>query len=561
MRNARWIAVVTAFVLEGCSTLSAIFGCPQHTITIGAVPQSTAPMALYQLVQEQQPSSAWVEQMLRESTPDATLRPLDAGADRTLSRVPMRLLQAHFEEGQLRAWFDTTNGDAIVFPRMRRLQPMSTQAQQIAEKSTIAALSRLDLGTAEKTSELRYQAQRTTTVYAAEMSSTGTSTSMTPGSTQAKLMYRRAQRMVGPYRVEGPGSRAVVGIGADGQLESFTRAWRRAEKVDLPITPLDENEVIKQIREQVEPFRPSGDINVKIDIAYYDANQTYIQPVYRFIVRITNSANEQPVLMVGYAPYMKEWEQLPKLASPALKLDQPQNSGGVGPNHVAPAIQPLTGTRPVRIARYVFRPSSEPTHPEFRASAMAFWTGIRAGTGIVDTAFVDEATSEDLTTNLQTAQSEVVLVEAHGQPRRVFMSGLFDDPIEFSTLTLPRTPGAPATDLILHSCAVIPSPVDDANWAKPWLGVLGAARTVVGYRTNLYYSDGAMAAYSAELRNRGAIIGSWLHEVASLSTYEDDASFPVGKPAALGLCANQYDTIYDPIERAAPTCIAIWWIN
>jgi hypothetical protein len=521
-------------------------------------------MALYRLVQEE-PANSLAEQLLRESSPDATLSPLDAGADlNTTSRPPMKPIQAHFEDGQLRAWFNTKNGDAIVFPRMRRLEPMSPQAQKTATKSTIEALARLELGTTEPTSELRYKPQPTSVVYAAETSSVVPSADATNGTARAKLMYRRAQRMVGPYRVEGPGSRALVGIGADGQLESFTRAWRRAEKVNEPMAPLDDDEVIARIQRQVEQFRSSGNIDVKIDIAYYDSNVTYIQPVFRFTVRITNGGNEQPVFMIGYVPYMKEWEPLPKLAANPPKVDRLRNSAAMRTGNVAPLIQPLTaaGGRPVRVARYVFRPSSDPTHPEFRASAVAFWTGMRAGTGVVDSVFIEEASSEQLTDNLENAQTEVVLVEAHGEPRRVFMDGLFDDPLEFAGLELPRTPRTPATDLILHSCAVIASPIDVEDWYTPWKGVLGATRSVVGYRTNLYYTDGAMAAYGEELRNRAPIIGSWLHEVASLSVYDDiDPASPVGRPAALGLCANQYDTIYDPIDRSAPSCIAIWWIN
>lgn len=61
------------------------------------------------------------------------------------------------------------------------------------------------------------------------------------------------------------------------------------------------------------------DIDVNdISIAYYDANRNYLQPVYRFTVRIRHSNQDRKAataddFVIGYVPLAKKYEPLPRL--------------------------------------------------------------------------------------------------------------------------------------------------------------------------------------------------------------------------------------------------------
>jgi len=148
-----------------------------------------------------------------------------------------------------------------------------------------------------------------------------------------------AVRYAAGFRVYGQGSHAVISIANNGVVVGALRRWRTASEAERVPTIITSEQARESIERQLRPMTLAEGTKAtvdKIDIAYYDANANYLQPVYRFEATIT-PANERvsPIKVAGYVPLAKELEPIPDLSrkpeGPAPRMpkqDSRQNGAG-----------------------------------------------------------------------------------------------------------------------------------------------------------------------------------------------------------------------------------------
>jgi hypothetical protein len=183
-------------------------------------------------------------------------------------------------------------------------------------------------------------------------------------------VYVSARRFVAGLPVEGLGSRALLTIGSGGVVEGMTRVWKAAKTLGMVRPSLNAQQVQDEITRQLQPVLNGADAVVdSIGLAYYDANGAFLQPVYRFTVRVhpesadkaSTSADE---FLRGYVPLAKLLEPLPSLDSSGAA--SPTTARTPTPKVLAPE---SSAANTISVGMYVVRNDD----PGWDNDANAFW--------------------------------------------------------------------------------------------------------------------------------------------------------------------------------------------
>jgi hypothetical protein len=119
---------------------------------------------------------------------------------------------------------------------------------------------------------------------------------------------------------------------------------------------------------------------------------------------------------------------------------------------------------------------------------------------------------------------------------------------------------------IIHSCEVIPSPSDTADWYSMWWNIFGGLHTVVGYRTIMYIADGALNPYGVQLRLGAPVVAAWLGTVMSLSAYSGGptgvmhgVTKHLGRPSTISMSNQVNDSVYDTSAQPRAGSLTTFW--
>ena len=111
-----------------------------------------------------------------------------------------------------------------------------------------------------------------------------------------KLRTVRFGRRLGGMRVEGPGSRMIVHLGEDGELQGASRRWHEFDA--LPIAAAEKNTPEDLARLLNRRMRQSGSAQMASEIepqsatlVLYDDGEGYAEPVIRFEFELTIETN------------------------------------------------------------------------------------------------------------------------------------------------------------------------------------------------------------------------------------------------------------------------------
>jgi hypothetical protein len=132
-----------------------------------------------------------------------------------------------------------------------------------------------------------------------------------PGPTIDKLVTLSYARQLNGIPVIGAGSKIIVNVGDSGEIISMSRRWRELDKpVALSETEvLTESEAYDLIKRQIiSEFgeRASFEV-VQTQIAYFDNNGSYVQPVFAFQTKIQPADQKLPAIdYVGVVPAMRK---------------------------------------------------------------------------------------------------------------------------------------------------------------------------------------------------------------------------------------------------------------
>jgi hypothetical protein len=513
-----------------------------------------------------------LNRLLAESPTPAKLESLGKNPFFKKNRLrPPKDLIGVVENESVRAWVNRRTGDAAIYPTLGRLEPLTPAAIEALAQRARDVFAMPEFITPDET---RFVIDKPNVLNGQTLVRDDSGKVRTEKPKTAYLGYFKAQRLVGDLAVDGPGSRALVALGAKGSVEALTRTWKRAKLLRAVKSGRGNDEVKAEIARQLKPALVNSDVTIdRIELAYYDSNKQFIQPVFRFTARIHHltmdktPARTDDDFVIGYVPFAKAFEPLPVLGrsvgpSPKTAKKASKKPGSSGPA-AAPG-DPIVG-------RYVVRNDDS----GWVNDANAFWNGLQG------------AWTHSLFANSQyywaeprlfTSQKNffinamhLALIEVHGD---WWLYSTLQNCCDLVNINgdIPSpgygpSAGGKLADWIIHSCEVVPAPDDTATWPDPWWTVFGGVRNVVGYRTIMYISDGAGGPYGTSLGNVAPVVSSWLSDVMALNAYSGHPKMaahggvvrPMGRPTTISMCGHDGDSAFSTSSLGRANCLTVWW--
>jgi hypothetical protein len=398
------------------------------------------------------------------------------------------------------------------------------------------------------------------------------------------LLYVSLRRRVNNLRVDGPGSRFTVAVSEDGNIQGAVFYWKAQQAhADKPLATIAGEKVTDAISKQLELTHPHGEVVVKkIELAYFDANKKFLQPVYRYVADLTPASSVskgRTSLLVGYVPLTSDPELLKEvptdLAHDAAAAKPPWHN--MGPPRFTTTLP--KGIDPeIAVGRYI----THDEHTGWARDSEAFWQEL---TTAAPKLFNDTQNYPSRRFMLTSRKDyfvnavDLALIEAHGSPLTVMSHRDFGEDTRFNA-DVPLSGygmqgGGRLKHLIVHSCRVIPAPTDQYYqtdfklWASYWWDLFNGLSSVVGYRSSMFIDDGAGAAMGRNLARGEAVVPAWFGAVTSLNIYEQD-SFAMthcaspdllGRASAIAVCGEGTKATVRDGSSARPTCLEAWWLG
>jgi hypothetical protein len=549
---------------------AAAAAAPKGTIRIpiDLIPDAPGPLPVLTL-RNQKPPVKLVQDLLRgSSSPDVQLLPLSQapylpkGREQALTRI-----LGAFTKDHLVAYVDPRTGDAEMFPALGELKgtpngPDPARAVAITEE----LFGRADVIGADDT---KFAVGEPQDLFGAQ----GVLNGSTGERGAPLLLYVPIRRFVAGYPVYGAGSRGLAVVASDHSVQGFLRRWKTGKTIGTVKDRRTPQQIAFAIRAQLVSLARRSDIEVdSVEVAYYDGNARFLQPVYRFTavehVLPSSPGNERTEdnFLVGFVPIGAAREPIPSLATPPGPLPVlPRKRPAPTTTAAIPPGDPLVG-------RYVVRQDD----PNWVASANSFWNNLTSfwGTFFFTNAQYYWAYPFEFTTSAYyyVNNVHVALTEVHGDWWLYSTLKNCCDLVDVDTdINFPGF-GAAAGGLlaywIIHSCEVVPSPDDTANWPDPWWDVFGGLHSVLGYRTIMYIADGTTGPFGLNLRFGAPVVSAWLNAVSSSSAYSGHPTMvmhgqvkPLGRASTISMCGQENDSVYDVSAQGRANCLRIFWFG
>jgi uncharacterized protein DUF6345 len=520
-------------------------------------------------------------------------------------------LSGAVDDEHLAALVNEQSGDVEVFPSLSRVKPM--RGDEVERAATLARryFSQPEIIGKDDT---RAVAQRPLVLYGQNVERNAGKPTGRPNRA-AYLAYVPLRRFVDRYPVYGLGSRAMLVTGSEGTLQGFVRRWKTGAVFDRVVERRSRNEVAKMILTQLEPSARNANVEVnEVELAYYDGNQDYLQPVYRFTAKISHLPSPDDSrryerrgqqiaddFIIGYVPVGKEFEPIPSLLSPpretpttpdkdnrkrtflspslnevlkpTASLAHYDNRAAPGSNELnSPALQTLPDPT---VGRYVVRNDDS----NWVADANEFWAGLKFSLPFFTTGAPFFTNSQyywaepRLFTNEEqffVDDVNVALIEVHGDWWLYSTNMNCCALVDIQNIPSPGYGSSTGGDLcywIIHSCEVVPGPDDTASWPDPWWNIFGGVHSVVGYRTIMYIDDDVGFPYGFNLTFFAPVVSAWLNTVSSASAYSGGPranahggiNRPMGRASTISTCGREDDTVFNTAALPRANCLRIFW--
>lgn len=584
-RSLACLATLTSLLVPSLSVLAQTNSGGKIKLNVEQIPVVPSPLPVLRLTAQKAPGE-FVKQILPNASPNArTLTPL---AQSQLFR--QRHLQAPNDVigaiagDHLAAYVDQKSGDAEVFPSLSQSKSISPNAGQDATVIANQIFSRPDIIAKDDTQAIVDKP------LALKQSSTSPGAAANAAQGNTILNYVPLRRYVGHYAVYGPGSRALVVVGNGNSVQGFLRRWKTATTAtNLPrITETrSRQQVANLIQTQLAPFAKNSSVEVKsVEIGYYDGNQNYLQPVYRFKARVgastsaTSAAQSQRTkddFVIGYVPIGNQLEVIPSLSASAEQLPttpsvntnsllQHQSSSSTNSG-----VTPL-GVASIKVGRYVVRED----HPGWVDNANKFWSSLSSSPNASSFANSQYYWAEPrlfLNESKSFVDSvDIALTEVHGDWWLFSTYKNYGDLVDVTKIPYPgygQAAGGRLSYWVIHSCEVVPTPDDTSKWADPWWNIFGGLHSVVGYRTIMYITDGVGGPFGRDIGKAAPVVSAWLNDVASASAYSGNPKEtahggilrPAGRASAISVCGHENDTVFNTSAIGRPGCLRVNWFK
>ncbi len=352
-----------------------------------------------------------------------------------------------------------------------------------------------------------------------------------------------AVRYAGGYKVYGLGSHAVVTFNNEGTIIGAVRRWRMATVAESvkPLINMENvrNEIIRQLQPMVRSKGTEAVVD-KIEIAYYDNNKEFLQPVYHFEATVQPSDKRiSPVRASGFIPIVSPREEIPDLTR-KVEGATPGKAKTPDPKLPRNGIGDSPTPNDITLGEYCNR--DWPNDGGYISMSYAFLNGLTFFNSIIP----------GLTPpTTRTQWYEAWPWEVVGSSSRYYMNAVnvaytvpHGDWLINTTLRnnsdvwyVPDigTGGNPGygaaaggvlATWVIMSCEVIPSFYDRANESggsgngydafNPWWGVFQGLHNAIGFRTIMFYPDNNTNWAFGEVASLGCDVNAaWFQEVAA----------------------------------------------
>jgi Family of unknown function (DUF6345) len=548
-----------------------------HAVSAGSikftaeVPAAPASLPLLRLTPQAAPTDL-ITQLLSQTPGAAKLEPLGDTPFFRNNRLKVPREVIGVVEGEhVRAWVDQRTGDVAIYPTLDKLQQI-TPSDVERQTSRASEIFRSPGFIAQD--DTRFVVDKPNTLNGATLVRDANGNVSQEKPTASYLAFYAARRFAGNFPVDGPGSRALLELGSQGAVEGLTRVWKSAKTTQMVRPSATAEQVRTAITSQLRPAIANSEVIVdRIELAYYDGNGTYLQPVYRFTAQIHQLTMPQTPprtadnFVIGYVPFARAFEPLPVLGK----------SSGAQPKTAATnVLAPKSGAAPSQskdptVGRYVVRNDD----PGWVNDANAFWSSLSSTwTGSLFSNSQYYWAEPRLFTNQKNSfinAMNLAVVEVHGD---WWLFSTLQNCCDLVNINgdIPSPGYGPSAngslaDWVIHSCEVVPAPDDTNTWPTPWWTVFGGVRNVVGYRTIMYISDGAGGPYGTSLGKLAPVVSSWLSDVMSLNAYAGHPTWPahgnitrpMGRPSTISMCGHDGDSVLSTSSLGRANCLTVWW--
>jgi hypothetical protein len=496
------------------------------------------------------------------------------------------------QEDKVLAYWQPLTGEAEIYPQLEQLK---TEAFEPANNTHLAAANSLAREVFARPDilpkdETKYTLGEARPLVGATVQKGANGGKAAASAQMLYLTYVPVQRQVQGYPVHGPGSRALLAVDNENNIQSFVLHWKAGSAGGTAREERNAEQVYAALKAAVAPLAKSGDVQVlSAGIVYYDDEGDQMGPAYRLTARVhaavpagqksQHMADDDFVVL--YAPYGNA-------ALPASLTA----SGGAQPETAIQAMRKVVPVKAVvppgdpTVGRYVVRNDD----PGWVNDANAFWSGLTSNGG--GSLFTNSqyywAQPWEFTSNAAQFIDSVQVgeTEAHGDwwyftTYQDWGDGVNIDAIQASGGYGQANHGS-LNYWVLHGCEIVPSAMDapcpagspntdTRNWYDTWFRVFQGLHTVVGYRTIMYINDGVGGPFATSLRQGSPVISSWFNATLSNSDYQSPdptykahcgLNLPMGRPSAVTVCGHSNDNIYNQSAIPAPSCLTnFWWPN
>jgi hypothetical protein len=317
---------------------------------------------------------------------------------------------------------------------------------------------------------------------------------------------------------------------------------------------LNETRIKNEFASKLEGFTGTAMVEPDSPELVYVGDRQFLEPAYRIVYRIPRQLLPDGTVVPADSGvlYVPATVPMPRTSEPAELFNPIQC-----PDAVA-------GVQGIPLDLYAMFDSSF----DWAGSARAFRKSMTDQSGITGRRFC-YLESRMLGTDKKFFLNSIPVahVETHGLPGFLLTS-------QNAGVKLAQTGGYGVDEeqgqlrlLVLHSCEVIQSHDDNANWYQTWFAVFRGLHTVVGYRTKALM-DGVPAAFGVHVVSGRPILRSWIAEVAAVPDYlkgqlvdSTGGAKPLGRPAAVTVCTHDQDTRTELVDISNPPCLVNYWLK
>lgn len=455
------------------------------------------------------------------------------------------------EVDKVRAFTDPVSGDTHFIPNFSELVRAEKPAKPVSVENArrVARLALTDERFIPRdVTELRFADE--ITVMGGATAHAGAKLAAVPERTEPRvvLTITPAVRYASGLRVYGLGSHAVVSLANDGTIHGALRRWKTASLGERVRPSITAEQVRADIERQLKPHISAAGTRAtvdKIEVAYYDGNANYLQPVYYFEATIAPGEKKASNIRVaGYVPIGKALEPIPDLAA------EPKGAGPATPKQITEATPRLemrpeiatggVGGNDITLGEYANQ--DWPNNSAYVSMANSFLSGLT----FLDSIFPGWTPPVNRTQWYVAYPWEVVgpsskyylnavnvaYTEPHGDWLLNTTLSNYGDLWYVPNIGTGGNPGFGAAaggvlaTWVIMSCEVVPSMYDRQNEAgasdnpytafDAWWPVFQGLHNVIGFRTQMLYPDDNLQfgfGYDASLG--GDINAAWFQEVAA----------------------------------------------